>query len=80
MHDATTEHSDLRCDGKKKTLTVADLHLTFSVDDDDDDDDDDNGEYYNIGNDFLSNDYKGNNNINFNKSVKKISNNINKTE
>ena len=59
---------------KKKTSTVADLHLTFSVDfdDDNDDDDDDNGEYYNIGNDFLSNDY--------NKSVKKISNNINKTE
>ena len=55
------------------------MHLTFSVDDDDDDDDD-NGEYYNIGNDFLSNDYKGNNNINFNKSVKKISNNINITK
>ena len=63
MHDATTEHSDLRCDGKKKTSTVADLHLTFSVDDVDDDDDNGNGEYYNIGNDFLSNDYKGNNNI-----------------
>ena len=74
MHDATTEHSDLRCDGKKKTSTVADLHLTFSVDDDDDNDN------YNIGNDFLSNDYKGNNNINFNKSVKKISNNINITK